>query len=684
MAGRIANKLAFGAILVVLIGGFAVVRWRRAGQRASVATSGSRTRRASATVRPDAAVPAAVAKRSAGPPRTYVGSARCSACHEQEYAAWKRSWHAKALAPATPPFVVGNFANAHFAGTSSEAWMKRRGPDYVMRTRGVDGKQADFAVQWLIGGKRMQDAVTVFPDGRWQVLPVYFHVADGQWVDYTEAKQGALSPTHPFYWTNSRRMANHECLDCHTTGLRVAYDESARTWSTEWVDPNVACEDCHGAGSAHAASTEAADIVQPVTAGEVGMSACARCHGPRRPLFPLLDPAHQFELGQAYDELYDPIVVTMDGGMSPDFFVDGRPKTSSYEYQAMLQAACFRQGKATCLTCHAAPHAPGEGRHAELRDRDPDASCKGCHADVAAAGSAHTHHQTAPAQRCIACHMPPVVSGVLDHFADHSIDVPVPQNTEAHGVPSACGVCHADRPAAALSASLAAWWPNAGVRAARRIRLAAAFDPATARASARPLLQVLTDTAEAPTLRGAAAILLARRFGPQTAPALRPMLSDPNVLLRAKGAEAIGIAKAVAAADALAAHIEDPSLRVQLAVALALADLADPRGEDALRRLAEAPESSHLLAPHTELGPRYAQQGKLQAARHELRQVAALAPYYADALVQLARVEAALGDLTAARARLAQSLQLEPQHAGAKALRTQLDRKPAPAAAAVH
>ena len=51
----------------------------------------------------------------------------------------------------------------------------------------------------MIGGKRMQDAVTVFPDGRWQVLPIYFHVREKKWVDFTEAKQGALTPEHPFW-----------------------------------------------------------------------------------------------------------------------------------------------------------------------------------------------------------------------------------------------------------------------------------------------------------------------------------------------------------------------------------------------------------------------------------------------------------------------------------------------------
>ena len=124
-------------------------------------------------------------------------------------------------------------------------------------------RSADFAVDWVIGGKRMQDDVTVFPDGRWQVLPVYFQVTQRRWVDYTEAKQGPLAPDHPFYWTNLRRMANRECLDCHVTGLVVRFDRAAQHWTTEFTDAGVACEDCHGPGARHADTTLAADIFSP-------------------------------------------------------------------------------------------------------------------------------------------------------------------------------------------------------------------------------------------------------------------------------------------------------------------------------------------------------------------------------------------------------------------------------------
>ena len=594
----------------------------------------------------------------AKPKATYIGSAKCGECHEKELLRWQKDWHARALSPAKPSFVVGNFAGAHFTGSSSEAWMSRKGTTSIMRTHGADGQLADFNVDWVIGGKRMQDTLTVMPDGRWQVLPVYFHTTAHEWVDYTEAKQGALTPEHPFFWTNVRRMANHECLDCHTTGMKVDYDATSEKWTSSFADPNVACEACHGPGSIHAETQEPSDLVQPAKAGATGLAACARCHGPRQPLFPLLDEDHQFKVGESYDENYDPIVITLASGSSSDFFADGRPSTSSFEYQAMLQSACYRKGGMTCLTCHTAPHAEKHG-HSELR-ADPDALCKKCHGDINPA--VHAHHKSAAAQKCVACHMPPVVSGVLDHFVDHAIDVPAPQTTDSHHVPNACGTCHADKPAAVLAESLAAWWPDAIKRQARRIRLADAFDETTARASARPLAAVIADAGEAPTLRGAAAILMARRFGPQTAPTIEPLLASADLVLRAKACEALGYAHARSAAGAVSERLGDASLRVRLACALALLDMGDPRGEPALAQLAGDEATSHLMLPHLELANAALRRNDFKAAQRELMRTVELAPYSVDALTKLSAATAELGELPTARVYVRRALALEPHN----------------------
>ena len=129
--------------------------------------------------------------------------------------------------------------------------------------------------------------------------------------------------------------------------------------------------------------------------------------------------------------------------------------------QAPLQSRCHQRGGATCLDCHTAPHAThGEGR-ASPGTHAADAGCLRCHRKLATAPARarHSQHKAAIAQSCVSCHMPKVVSGVLDAFADHAIDVPVPQNEARHGVPSACRRCH-ETPNQ-LADSLARLWLSA-------------------------------------------------------------------------------------------------------------------------------------------------------------------------------------------------------------------------------
>jgi uncharacterized membrane protein YgcG len=642
---------------------------------ASGPDGGAAVAAASAAARSDRPGPEA-----ARPPRpVFVGSQRCAECHAAERAHWQKGWHAKALAKATPRSVVGRFTNVTFAGTSSQALMRRDAKGgFVMRTRGQGREAEDHSVEWVVGGRHMQDNLTVFPDGRWQILPVYFHVTSRQWVDYTEAKQGPLDPTHPFYWTNVRRLVQHECLDCHVTGMEVGYDEGRGQWTTSFADAGVACEACHGPGARHAETSALEDIFQPKQASaELGMAVCASCHGPRTPLYPLLDGRHRYQPGQRYEDSYDPIVVVIGGKMSGDFFADGRPKTSSFEYQGLLQSACYRKGGATCLTCHVPPH---EAKHAsELAVADPDASCRGCHQEIARAGAAHTHHRDKAASRCVSCHMPEVLSGVLDTFADHAIDVPSLRNEEKHRVPSACSVCHGDKAGAraiarpALLAKADEWWPQLGAREARRLRLADAFDEATAPASGGPLTAVASDAAEAPSLRGAALMVLAMRFGASAAPAILPGLADADPLVRAKACEALGGARVKSAAEALARRLGDDSLRVRLAATQALAAIGDPRAEAAMRKLADDPATSDLLAPRMWLGAQLARRGELDVARRYLEGAVELSPYHAEALWYLAEVVGRQGDAAAARRLVERALVLEPAHPGAAGLRRRLD-----------
>jgi hypothetical protein len=595
----------------------------------------------------------------------YAGSASCKECHESDFERWSHDWHARAMAPANAKTVAGDFGEKHFRGASSEAWMSRKNGAFIMRTRNREGQLADYPVSWLLGGKRMQDSITVMPGGRWQVLPVYFHVTGGgAWVDYNEAKQGHVTLDHPYFWTNFRRTANKECIECHATGVDVRYDRAAHTWSTEITDAGVSCEACHGPGARHAETKEKRDIIRPDHLDkDLALSICARCHGPRDPLFPLLDAKDQFRPGERYDARYQALVITDGTERSGEYFADGRPSSSTFETQALLQSRCYRDGSATCLTCHTSPHAESH-LDDELKPGPRDGSCRTCHAAIAAQGAAHTHHRNAT---CLDCHMPKVLTGVLDKFADHSIDVPNIRNTIAHGVPNACGVCHADKSAGVLALSLDSWWPGARTRNERRIRLADAIDEKTAASSLPALSAVVRDSSEAPILRGAAAVILGQRFAAPASNVITPLLHDTNEIVRARFVEALGYANARQSADAVASLIDDPSIRVRQNAALVLASFDDPRAPAALAKLAGDPATTHLVRPHILRGIGAASRGNFDKAIRELEFALNDAPYATDALVLLADIYARRGDVPHAKSLLEEALRFDPSHHGAKA-----------------
>ncbi len=594
----------------------------------------------------------------------YVGSAACRKCHEKNYVRWTHDWHARALNPATPRFVAGRFDQAHFQGKSTEAWMDRSGDRYVMRTRNREGQLAGYDVSWVIGGKRMQDTVTVFGDGRWQVLPVYYHLTGGgAWVDYNEAKQGTVSPDHPYFWTNFRRTVNKECLDCHATGIDVRYDRATHQWSTTFADAGVSCEACHGPGARHAQTKEPGDILQPDDVDdEIGLAMCGSCHGPREPLFPMLDAKNRFRPGQRYDDRYQALVIVDGRERSGEYFADGRPSSSSFEYQALLQSKCYLAGGTTCLTCHTAPH---EVHGPNEVDGDVDSSCRKCHAQVVAQGLAHTHHTSREGASCVGCHMPHVVTGVLDKFADHTIDVPNAMNTIRHNVPNACGVCHAEKPAEVVAREIAQWWPHANDRQRRRLQLADAIDEKTAMQSLPALSAIVRDRKEAPILRGALALLLAQRFPKDADAILVPLLGDRSGVVRARFIEAIGFTDARPHVDVIARFLDDPSLLVRQNAALVLASARDPRGENALAKLAADPVTSALFRPHVALSVAAGNRGDFDTAAREIDTALALAPYATDALVFRADIDARRGDYTAAREHLHEALRFNPSHRGA-------------------
>jgi hypothetical protein len=352
--------------------------------------------------------------------------------------------------------------------------------------------------------------------------------------------------------------------------------------------------------------------------------------------------------------------------------------------QALAQSSCHRIGGATCTTCHD-PHAGG------LRDPDPDASCRGCHADVAAAGRAHSRHEPPPepvppvaseapdaararAPGCVDCHAPAVVAlapGLLAR--DHSLGSPHPELASL-GVPDACTACHAGRGAAAMTRALDDWLPT---RSRRRVEIARAFAvglaalptraPEPAAAATAALRPLLADPDLDPWTRASAAQLLAG-FGEAASAALPELAAilggthDPQLLRKA--ANAYGRLRAsdpAPLADLLGRAVD---WRVRLAAASALDELGVDAGADELERLGRDDTLPSAARPFVvfELGLSALRRTAVQRAEILLSEAARLRPDDSAAWLNLGVVRATLGDQAGARLAWETVLRLSPGH----------------------
>src|SRR5207248_82295 len=119
-----------------------------------------------------------------------------------------------------------------------------------------------------------------------------------------------------------------------------------------------------------------------------------------------------------------------------------------------------RRGGATCTTCHFDPHDPNIDRNPQLAPSN-NALCTRCHQAIGSRLTEHTRHDAASAgSSCVECHMPKTVMSIKATMRDHSMSVPVPENTVRFGIPNACTECHTDRKASWAVEVVAKWWPD--------------------------------------------------------------------------------------------------------------------------------------------------------------------------------------------------------------------------------
>jgi predicted CXXCH cytochrome family protein len=431
----------------------------------------------------------------------FAGSDACGRCHEDNHRSWHRTFHRTMTAEATPASVLGAFDGATMRHDGGVARMDRDAAGAFRVTfTPDDGPPRAVTVARTVGSHRYQQYLAKQGDTYWR-LPVAWHVEERRWFPMTGAflfsDESAIdAPGRPVFGGGvfDRHVTrwNDNCVFCHNVAPNPGLDAATGRFRTTTAELGIACEACHGPGAAHVAANadpfrrlwlwtrRAADPtianparLPPARAAEV----CGRCHGQRiaPDVAPFMTRGDPFVPGDDLSRTTTPLWrdTPLHGdhaAFAPRFWADGTPRLTAYEYQGLLQSRCAREGGLTCTTCHGMHEGDPRGQlRARFRGAAVDEMCTGCHAPLAApaAAATHSHHAPADGVRCVSCHMPRIVYGVLDVHRSHRIEVPDPAKAAAAGRPDACTGCHVGQSPDRMAIQRAELWGGAQPGATR-------------------------------------------------------------------------------------------------------------------------------------------------------------------------------------------------------------------------
>lgn len=517
---------------------------------------------------------------------SYVGALACAKCHAEVHRKWSQSRHSKMVQPATPASVRGDFTRGQLKLRDAPYLLRERDGVYYIAESYLSGKPQEHRIDYTLGNRRIQHYLTTLRDGRVIVLPPSWDVLRKEWFhNFDIGDPDEVSGVQVQLW-------NKNCYSCHVSQQEKNFDLEKREYKTAWLDFGTNCERCHGPGSEHVAHYGAAtpprgpprDIVVQTRLDPLrNTMVCAQCHS-FRDIF-----AKGYTAGADYYDFFLPILEygqAMD--KDPAYWADGRTRRFSNDAFGLWQSECFLKGGATCVGCHNNVHEIEIEKNPQLRP-DANALCTRCHSAIGRELTAHTHHAaTSAGSSCVECHMPRTVLSIKAEIRDHSMSIPVPENTIRHSIPNACNVCHKDRDAQWSVKQMNQWY---GDRSRQKlIRRADAFTQARAgdpRAIPK-LLEILAEPAEGPLARANAAGHLSRFLtDPTVFAGLERALTDPQPSVRAVAALRLnpGPADRQAGAAALVRALGDPvaTVRVGAAVSLVSLGIRQLPGEDGQR-----------------------------------------------------------------------------------------------------
>lgn len=537
-----------------------------------------------------------------------------------------------------------------------------------MEERGRKGARK-LAMLHAMGGKNVYYFLTPLDRGRLQVLPLAYDVRKKVWFDMAASgvrMHDAARADTPLPWTDSAFTFNTSCYSCHVSQLKTNYDPATDTYRSNWREPGINCETCHGNGEAHVAlymNNKGEKVDEPRIHRTSKLTVqqrnemCAPCHAKMSPI------SSGYEVTQKLFDHYH--LVTLEDA---DYYPDGRDLGENYTYTSWLMSPCVRGGKLDCLHCHTSS---GGSRFAA---DNPNGTCLPCHSGIAANIKRHSHHEPdGPGGKCVNCHMPTTRFANMNR-SDHSMLPPTPSATLKYQSPNACNSCHKDRDTSWADAQVRKWYRNDYQKPV--LDRAALIDAARKRDWARlpAMLDYLVRKDAEPIVKASLLRLLRSCDDPGKWSPMVQSLGDPDPLVRAAAAGGFAAFATVGTPDALirAAGDEFRLVRISAADSLvnASAQALPPGAQESVAKATVELLNAYKSRPdnftsHTGLGNFYMDRGDLNNSIRSFETAIRLRPDSVGTLVNASLAYSRAGRTADAERVLNQALRHEPNNAPA-------------------
>jgi formate-dependent nitrite reductase cytochrome c552 subunit len=354
----------------------------------------------------------------------YVGDEACRSCHPSEYASFKQTGMGRSVSVpspgdlrdlARPVTIRSRELNRTYSVFARDGKMFHEESERDAKGNLVYSDTREIA--YAVGAGDFGKSYLLAEGGALFVSPVSYYAKVRGWDLSPGVKDGLFR--------GFTRPAGDLCVDCHTgmplpvQGARNRFQQPPFRFLT------VGCERCHGPGAVHVQQRtllgdsfdESMDlsIVDPgKLRPEIRDDVCAQCHfaGDARVLQPgknYLD----FRPGNALGDVA--AIFSVSPAIKGNRFV----ALDQFEQLKMSRCWAASNGRMGCITCHD-PHVQPAGEQAAAFFRN---RCLTCHSTGSCRASLAQRNATAPADNCMACHMPKQAVANISHssLTDHRI-----------------------------------------------------------------------------------------------------------------------------------------------------------------------------------------------------------------------------------------------------------------------